>query len=111
MFKSVEDVNNANINTLVTLVREFSWKDGVSAILDQKLVKELKEAQEVVSKAEDLAAKIAFAIRNRVQEILDEEDHEDVTNEFMNCIAIELGQEYNGEYEYRPDYFWVQSTC
>lgn len=112
MFIEVKDVALVSDETIKEIVSK-GWNAGLSDILSPDNLGILKAAKEIETEAE----KIAFAIRNRYNNIIENEDEsdedydEDAIDEFMNNIADELGQEYNGEYEYRPDYFWIPSTC
>lgn len=110
MFKNVSDVQDATNSQIVEIVSK-TWNAGLDDILTQEDLKTLKEAREIKTKAED----IAFAIRSRFNAIEEEgeayDNDEDDIDEFMNSIASALDQNYNGEYEYRPDYFWTPSTC
>jgi|SRR5690606_17937128 len=110
MFKSATEVQDVSDETILEIVKN-GWDTSLSDILDTVSIDVLAEAKRIELEAE----KIAFAIRNRYNSILEndesDEDDESLIDEFMNQIASELGQCYNGEYEYQPDYFWVPSTC
>jgi len=117
MFKTVEDVNNLSDAEILKLVKSCG---DVSDILHPEIYGRYLEANSVVRESENLAEKIAFAIRDKYNSIIENEDeisfdedgfYEDDIDEFMNNIAYDLGKNYNGEYEFRPDSFWVPSVC
>lgn len=119
MFNNVKEVQAADISTLIDLVESKHYNASLKDILSEDLLKGYKAAQKIVANTDSLAEDIAYAIRDRVQNILDEksqeegdgDDQNDDIDEFMNAIAGEVGQEYNGEWENRPDAFWTPSTC
>lgn len=110
MFKNVDDVKNASNETIVEIVGE-GWNANLSDILTEEDCDILNKAKVIEEKAEN----IAFAIRDRFNQIVEDEsceyEDEDDIDEFMNSIAYDLGMHYNGEYEHRPDAFWIPSTC
>lgn len=117
MFKDVEQVASATDKEIKEVVAK-SYNVSLSDILDSESADILEKAREIEIRAE----KIAFAIRDRFNAIVEDEEpnededseddeDEDAIDEFMNEVASMLGQEYNSEYEYRPDAFWIQSTC
>lgn len=114
MFKNANEVAEATNEEILAIVSE-SWRAVLSDILDKDSLDVFKKAREVEEEAE----KIAFAIRERYNSIVEEiekSDEDDDYDEyeidvFMNSIASCLGQCYNSEYTRRPDYFWKPSTC
>jgi hypothetical protein len=122
MFKNVEDVQNVTDAQIVTLVNE-GWNACLADFVHEDELEAFIAARKLVSKYENMAEKMAFAVRDRFNQILENtEDFEETfgfdpdyqeenIDEFMNAIAGELGQNYNGEYEHRPDYFWTPSSC
>jgi hypothetical protein len=111
MFKNAKDVENFSDEQLVALVREQSYNVGSEDLLAPEIFQKYKEASAIVNSTESEIEAISFAIRDRVQDIFDEGDEEDEIDEFMNGAAGIIGQYYNGEYEHRPDGFWIPSTC
>ena len=122
MFRNIEDVQNVTDDQIVNLVNE-GWNACLGDLVHPDEYEAFVAARKLVSKYENLAEKIAFAVRDRFNQIVEntedfeetfgfrEDYQEDNIDEFMNAIAGELGQQYNGEWEHRPDYFWVPSNC
>ena len=122
MFRNVEDVQNVTDAQIVNLVNE-GYNVGLEDLVHEDEYEAFVAARKLVSKYENSAEKIAFAVRDRFNQIVENtEDFEgtfgfapdyqdDNIDEFMNAIAGELGQQYNGESEDRPDYFWTPSYC
>ena len=122
MFRNIEDVQNVTDAQIVALVNE-GYNATLIDLVHPDELEAFKAAQKLVSKYENSAEKIAFAVRDRFNQIVENtEDFEETfgfdpdyqeenIDEFMNSIAGELGQQYNGEWEYRPDYFWTPSFC
>jgi hypothetical protein len=122
MFKAIEDVQNVTDAQIVALVNE-GYSATLSHFVHPDELQAFEAAQKLVSKYENMAEKMAFAVRDRFNQILENTDdfeetfgfdvdyQEENIDEFMNAIAGELGQQYNGEWEHRPDYFWTPSTC
>lgn len=109
MFKNVEEVNNAPDETIINIVNN-SWNANLNDILTTEDCNILEQAKLVETKAEE----IAFAIRNRFNSIIENDDNDEVEDdidEFMNSIALNLNMKYNEDYQYRPDSFWIPSTC
>lgn len=117
MFNNIKEVQQAEIQTLIDLVETKNWQAGLEDILSEDLMKGYEAAKKIVGDTESLAEGIAYAIRTRVQDILDEKSQEDSGDDnddidsFMNALAGEMGLLYNGEWENRPDAFWEESSC
>lgn len=109
-FKNVEDVNNADLDSLVLFVREEGYINA-NQVIDKDLINSKLEADKVVATVNGVIEGVAFAIRDRVADILEEGGDDEQMDEFMNSLADATDQTYNGDYEYRPDSFWTPSTC
>lgn len=118
MFNSVEEVQNTPVEKLVELVKETSDGAGYQDILSEEVYNKYVSANKVVSETQSLAEKIAFAIRDKVDNEFQPEDEDDedyfynndLTN-FMQSLAEESDAMYRYyEHMTNPDNFWKPST-